>query len=113
MDFIDSYSDDEESHDLNSDGYDLDISEAKAEYNYNMAGTEVPEPPDQISVEKYQNLILNDVVHQKIMEVLSETNLSFKLADFQLISLHVLGNKRNLILVSPTGSGKMLGKKII
>jgi Lhr-like helicase len=53
--------------------------------------------------------MLSDHVHQKIMEVLSETNITLKLADFQLVSLHVLGNQQNLVLVSPTGSGKMLG----
>ena len=109
MDFIDSSDDEETQNDTGCD-FGLDISEAQAEYNYNMAGTEVPEPADQISVAKYQSLLLNDAVHQKIMEVLSETNLAFKLSDFQLISLHVLGNKKNLVLVSPTGSGKMLGK---
>ena len=108
MDIFDSSDEEEESQ--NDGDFGLDITEAQAEYNYNLAGTEVPEPTDQISVLKYQSLLLNDQVHQKIMEVLSETNLAFKLADFQLVSLHVLGNQRNLILVSPTGSGKMLGK---
>ena len=107
MDIFDT-SDEEESQ--NDCDFGLDITEVQAEYNYNLAGTEVPEPTDQISVLKYESLLLNDQVHQKIMEVLSETKLAFKLADFQLVSLHVLGNQRNLILVSPTGSGKMLGK---
>ena len=90
-------------------GYELSITKNKADFNYKMAGTDVPEPPDEISVAKYQHLMLNDEVHQKIMEVLAETRLTFQLSDFQLISLHVLGNKKNLILISPTGSGKMLG----
>ena len=93
------------------DDYDLDkdITKSQADLNYMMAGGEVDEPPDQISLSRYQHL-LNDQVHTKIMEVLKETQLKFKLADFQLISLHVLGSKRNLVLISPTGSGKMLGK---
>ena len=91
---------------------DLAISQAKADFNYMMAGGEVEEPPDDISIAKYQHLMLNDAVHMKIMEVLDDTKIKFKLSDFQLISLHVLGSKRNLILVSPTGSGKMMGKKI-
>ena len=71
---------------------------------------DVPEPPDEISTTKYQHLMLNDQVHLRIMEVLAETRITFPLSDFQLVSLHVLGNKLNLILISPTGSGKMLGK---
>ena len=106
MDFSDSS--EEEEIQTESD-YDLDISKGQADTNYAMAGAEVPEPPDQISVVKYQHLMLNDQVHQKIMEVLSETQITFQLADFQLVSLHVLGNQQNLILLSPTGSGKMLG----
>ena len=109
MDFIDDSSDEETVSD-NECPFDLDITETEADYNYILAGTEVPEPPDEISVAKYHHLMLNDKVHQKIMEVLQETNITFKLSDFQLISLHVLGNKENLMLVSPTGSGKMLGK---
>ena len=90
--------------------YDLDITKDQADLNYKMAGSEVDEPTDQICVSRYQQLMLNDNVHQKIMAVLEETHINFELADFQLISLHVLGSQRNLVLVSPTGSGKMLGK---
>jgi superfamily II RNA helicase len=92
---------------------DLAITQAKADYNYMMAGGDVEEPEDQISISKYQHLLLNDDVHQKIMQVLQETKILFKLSDFQMISLHILGSKRNLVLVSPTGSGKMLGENII
>ena len=110
MDFTESNSSDESEEEIQTESdNDFDISVAQADYNYMMAGTEVPEPLDQISVVKYQHLMLNDQVHQKIMEVLSETQITFQLADFQLVSLHVLGNQQNLILVSPTGSGKMLG----
>ena len=87
--------------------FDLDITKAQADTYYMIAGTEVDEAPDQISISKYQHL-LNDNVHTKIMEVLEDTQLKFKLADFQLVSLHVLGSKRSLVLVAPTGSGKML-----
>ena len=87
----------------------LAISKEDAEKNYNLAGTLVDEPQDEISIAKYENL-LRDSVHFVIMEVLQETGLSFKLADFQLLSLHVLGSQKNLILISPTGSGKMLGE---
>ena len=87
----------------------LKIDKEKAEQNYSEAGTLVDEPNDEISLEKYQHLLC-DPVHGKIMEVLHETKLPFNLSDFQLLSLHVLGSKRNLMLISPTGSGKMLGE---
>ena len=109
MDFIDSSDEEAENSELDQN-VNLDISENKADTNYMMAGTEVPEPPDEISTVKYQHLMLNDQVHQRIMEVLADTRITFPLSDFQLVSLHVLGNKLNLILISPTGSGKMLGK---
>ena len=86
----------------------LTITKETADHNYALAGTLVKEQPDELSLEKYQHL-LSDKVHNMIMEVIEETKLSFELADFQKLSLHVLGSKRNLILVSPTGSGKMLG----
>ena len=88
--------------------YKLGITKVEADANYDMAGTEVDEPPDQISVEKHQQLLLNDKVHRYIMEVLKEMKVTFQLADFQMISLHVIGNHRNLVLLSPTGSGKMM-----
>ena len=87
---------------------ELEISRNEADHNYELAGTEVEEPPDVISSAKYQHLLLNDSVHQKILEVLDENQIPFILADFQMISLHVLGNLKNLILISPPGNGKML-----
>ena len=106
--------DSETGEEINDDSFNvLSISQAEADKNYNMAGSEVPEPPDQINVMRYQHLMLNDTVHSAIMEVLDETRIKFKLADFQLVSLHVLGSQRNLILISPTGSGKMLGKRMM
>ena len=85
------------------------ISQEVADQNYLLAGSLVDEPPDEISLVKYGHL-LSDKIHGKIMEVLEETKIQFRLSDFQLLSLHVLGSKKNLILISPTGSGKMLGR---
>ena len=103
MDWGDSDSEEEEADS------GLMISKKDAESNCLMAGTLVDEPPDEISIAKYQHL-LSDTIHLLIMEVLQEAKITFKLADFQLLSLHMLGNKRSLILISPTGNGKMLGK---
>ena len=86
---------------------ELAISKASADKNYYEAGQLVDEDTDQINLKLYRHL-LSDSVHIKLMEVLEETKLPFQLADFQKLSLHVIGSKRNLILISPTGCGKML-----
>ena len=86
---------------------DLVISKEVANWNYSEAGKLVDEEADQISLTKYGHLLC-DSVHLKMMEVLEELHLPFHLADFQKLSLHVIGSKKNLILISPTGCGKML-----
>ena len=91
---------------------DLMISKADSDRNYDLAGTLVDEPEDEISISKHEHL-LSDTVHLLILEILEETGISFKLSDFQMLSLHVLGNLNNLILISPTGSGKMLGGQLL
>ena len=103
-----------ETMDFESDSEDefvsgLEITQEEADKNYQLAGTLVDEPPDEITLTKHESL-LSDTIHVLIMEVLEEANIVFKLADFQLLSLHVLGSKSHLILLSPTGSGKMLGR---
>ena len=62
---------------------------------------------DQISLDLYPHL-LNDDVHLALQEVLHDVQLPFVLSDFQLLSLHVIGSCQNLLLVSPTGSGKTM-----
>ena len=99
-DIEDSFDDIEE-----SELVELTISSCVAKTNYDMAGVEVPEDNDQISIVKYAHL-LNDYVHQYIHEVLLEIQLPYKLSDFQLLSLHVLGSNKNLLF--PAGSGKTL-----
>ena len=58
-------------------------------------------------MEKYKHL-LSDKINIIIQEVLSENNIVFKLQDFQLLTLHCLGNLKNVVLICPTGCGKML-----
>ena len=94
-------------HGKGKDKFDLAISKQFADELYDKAGTIVPEDPDQLSIEKY-NYLLQDSVHLIIQEVLAENPLKFKLQDFQLLTLHCLGSLKNVILVSPTGTGKML-----
>ena len=87
----------------------LMITKEAAENNHQIAGTLVDEQPDEISIAKH-GALLSDNAHALIMEVLAEAQISFKLSDFQMLSLHTLSSKRHLVLISPTGSGKMLGR---
>ena len=109
MDWLNSDSEKSDSEDEMGLHDGLMITKEDAERNYQLAGTLVDEPPDEINIAKHAHL-LKDTIHAFIMEVLQEANIKFKLADFQMLSLHVLGSQKNLILLSPTGSGKMLGK---
>ena len=74
--------------------------------NYKVAGTVMEEEDDEISLANNDHL-LSDQVHTALQEVLSELRLPFELSDFQKLSVHVLGSGQNLVLISPTGSGKM------
>ena len=101
-------SDEENLEDLTeSDFLSLAISPKHAKKNYELAGTEVPDEEDQISIAENVHL-LNDQVHIFIQELLQEIRLPFSLSNFQLLSLHVLGSSKNLMLVSPTGSDKTM-----
>ena len=54
---------------------------------------------------KHGHLI--DHANDKILDsVLADVNLPYKLADFQTTSLHTIFQKKDLVLISPTGSGK-------
>ena len=90
-----------------SDFLSLSICSSNAKMNYELAGKEVPDEEDQISMADNEHL-LNDQVHLHIQELLHELQLPFPLSSYQLLSLHVLGSSRNLMLVSPTGSGKTM-----
>ena len=81
---------------------DMDVEELSEE-----AGSLVANEDDQISLVKYNHL-LNDTVANILAEVLEENPLPFQLADFQKLAIHAIGSLQNVVLVSPTGSGKML-----
>ena len=80
------------------------ISSDEAAVNYSLAGELVPEDEDQISLQQYGHLLRDDVA-LIIKEVLEEHPIPFELKPFQLVALHALGSKKNVILISPTGSG--------
>ena len=94
---------DDKSDSSDEEYFDFEISKEQASRNYSLAGLPIKEAPDEINMMKYEHLILNDFVDRCIKEVLNEKRLPFNLSDMQMISLHVLGNKQNLILISPTG----------
>ena len=74
---------------------------------YEQAGELVEEEENQISLTRFSHL-LNDEVAGILEKVLVENPLPFPLQDFQKIALHAIGSLKNVILVSPTGSGKMI-----
>ena len=83
------------------------VSKETAIENYNKAGELIPEDAEQITLEKYQH-VLSDSVHLIIQEVLQEHHVPFKLQQFQMLTLHALGSLNNVVLLSPTGTGKMI-----
>ena len=94
--------------DLNEDCVDCgDISEGKAYWLLEKAGDLIPEDPEQIILSQHEHL-LSDKIHIIIQEVLQENRVGFKLQDFQLLTLHCLGSLKNVVLVVPTGAGKMV-----
>ena len=78
------------------------LTKDKADEQYTKAGIMVQEEDDQISLGRYSHL-LNDEVATVIKQVLDENPLPFELAPFQLVALHALGSKLNVLLLSPTG----------
>ena len=74
------------------------ISKDRADSLYDMAGDLVKEDEDQISLSRYSHL-LNDDVGTVIKQVLNENPLPFELAPFQLLALHALGSKQNVLLL--------------
>ena len=66
MEFIDSSDEETENSGIDQD-VSLNISENKADTNYMMAGTEVPEPPDEISKTKPLSLILEEKMNDKLV----------------------------------------------
>ena len=79
---------------------DLRISKIDANKNLEIAGTLVDEPEDQISIAKNENLLLNDVVHRMIMEVIQETKIPFKLGKPSILNRLIYRIKASLNLPS-------------
>ena len=84
----------------------LGISFAQAKANYDVAGTEVKEERDCITVAGNSDLMDpdTDAILDKIVE---DIKMQYKPAEFQRVAVNALGQMMNVILVSPCGSGKM------
>ena len=101
----DSDSDSENDVD-NSEDLTLGISEDLARWNYENAGEEVPEEKEKIQIKKYDHL-MNSNVDAILNRVLAKLSLPYNLVDFQRVAVNALGQCSNVVLISPTGSGKM------
>ena len=84
----------------------LGITEAQASANYLEAGTEVDEEEDGINLAEHSDLIIPEI-DEILDKIVLEKALPYKLSDFQRVAINTTCNLKNLVLVSPTGSGKM------
>ena len=81
------------------------ITETQANANYKEAGDLVSADDDQIRMDDHERLT-DPALATLIEKVVEEVQLPYRLADFQQISMNILLQKKDLILLSPTGSGK-------
>ena len=84
----------------------LSISAELAKVNLEAAGSLVPEEAESITIEKNQELMCEEVENH-LQQILEEVALPYDLAEFQRVAINAIGQLKNLILISPTGSGKM------
>ena len=90
------------SNDEEKVAYKLGISEAQARENYNVAGSEVNEEADRITVADNANLMdakVNDILD----DIVNEIQMPYKPAEFQRVAINALGGMKNVVLISPTG----------
>ena len=84
----------------------LDITQEQADANLAAAGSEVMEEKDKISMEEHYKLIDRDI--DACLDVIVKgLCLPYALTDFQRITVNTIAQQKNVVLVSPTGSGKM------
>ena len=84
----------------------LDITVSQANKNYNWAGIEVDEEEESITLAKNAHLI--DTETESILDsIVDKIQLKYKPAQFQRVAINALASLKNVILLSPTGSGKM------
>ena len=103
---MDSDSDPEVEVVASSIDLDLLISEVEAKMNYEEAGEMMHEEEDPISINQNPE-IMNSQVSPVLQRVLQKLSLPYEQSDFQKLALHSLLQKKDVILLSPTGSGKV------
>ena len=87
---------------------DAMITKEDATNNYKEAGRLVPEEEDPISMEDYPEIMKSSQVTPVLQKILQGLALPYDLSDFQKLALHTLLQLKDLILISPTGSGKVI-----
>jgi hypothetical protein len=104
----DTEADDEEAilEEESSDYAKLSISKELARSNYIAAGEEIPEAEPSIKIEKYEEAMRPEVVAM-MDQLVSDIGLPYELTDAQKIGIAALGSGRSVVMVTPTGSGKM------
>jgi len=83
------------------------ISEQEASYNYLMAGRLVKEDETAVLKKNYKEAFSPES-QAAVAAVLEDLNLGYPLSDFQDIAVNGLLNGLDLLVIIPTGMGKML-----
>ena len=84
----------------------LGISAAQAEANLAAAGTVVDEEGDRITIAGNLDL-MNPETDAVLDRIVKDLEMPYMPSDFQRVAVNALGDMKNVILCSPTGSGKM------
>ena len=91
----------------NKKGFNVDISETDANELYAEAGKEEPEVNNTMTVLPKPHIMLTSE-EQLILKAKNDLRINFVLDQFQIQSLLALINNRNVVVVAPCGSGKLL-----
>ena len=98
--------DTEDTIDEDDSGRRLGISISQAEKNYDEAGIEVEEEEERITLAGNSELIDMEV-NEILDEIVDDIKMRYRPAQFQRVAINALGRLKNVVLLSPTGSGKM------
>ena len=81
------------------------ITNVRAKSNYKKAGEFIEEDKDQISMSKYEHLVkpANESIFNKVV---SKLDLPYNLAEFQIISVHCLLQKKMSYLSPQLGRAR-------